>query len=60
LWARTAGTVYGALTCGRGPLGAAMDRLERLSRTLGFAHAVVPRSSQPESRRMEQHDAPEV
>jgi coenzyme F420-reducing hydrogenase beta subunit len=60
LWARAAGTVYGALTYGRGPLGAAMDRLERLSRTLGFTHAVVPRSSQPKSRRMEQHDAPEV
>jgi len=60
LWARAAGLVYGALTYGRGPLGAAVDRLERLSRTLGCARAADPHSSQPKSRRMEQHDAPEV
>jgi coenzyme F420-reducing hydrogenase beta subunit len=60
MWARAAGVVYGALTYGRGPLGAAIDRLEAISRTLGFGRAVDSCSSQPRSRRMEQHDAPEV
>lgn len=60
LWARAAGAAYGAVTYGRGPLGAALDRLERLSRSLGLVRDAGARSSQPKSRRMEQHDAPEV
>ncbi|WP_051013484.1 Coenzyme F420 hydrogenase/dehydrogenase, beta subunit C-terminal domain [Methylocystis sp. SC2] len=60
LWARAAAAAYGALTYGRGPLGTAFDQVERLSRSLGLMRDAGAPSSRAKSRRMEQHDAPEV